>query len=109
MEKATMSAFLISHTQEHYPSCLRMEMDKPSHLYTEIINKFLAPKLPPNHNLWFQQDGAMLHMTVINMAVLRNLFPQQVLSHFGDVPWPPCLVDLTAPDFFLWRYLKSKV
>jgi len=80
-----------------------------SHCYTEIINEFLAPKVPPNHNLWFQQDRSMLHMTVINMALLHHLFPQQVFSHFGDVPWPPCLVDLRAPNFFLWGYLKSKV
>jgi hypothetical protein len=43
------------------------------------------------------------------MVVLRRLFPQQALSHFGDVPWLLCLLDLTAPDCFLWGYLKSKV
>ena len=32
---------------------------------TDMINEFLAPKLPQNHNLWFQQDGAMAHMSVI--------------------------------------------
>jgi len=37
------------------------------------------------------------------------LFPQRVISRFGDVPWPPRSPDLTAPDFFLWGYLKSKV
>ena len=70
-----------------------------SHRCTVMNNEFLAPKLPPNHNLWFQQDGATPPMTVINMAVLHRLFPQQVLSHFSDVPWP-YLLDLTAPDFF---------
>ena len=29
-----------------------------------------------------------------------------MISHFGDVPWPPRSPDLTAPDFFLWGYLK---
>jgi len=74
-----------------------------------MINEFLALKLPLNHNLWFQQNGAMVHMAVIGMAVLHNLFPQRVISHSGDVPWPPCSPDLTAPDFFLWVYWKSKV
>jgi hypothetical protein len=32
-----------------------------------------------------------------------------VISLFGDVPWAPLSPDLTAPDFFLWGYLKSKV
>jgi hypothetical protein len=80
-----------------------------SHRYTVMINEFPSPKASITHNLGFQQDGATPHMTVINMAVLRHLFPQQVLSHFGDVPWPPCLLDVTAPDFFLWGYLKSNL
>jgi len=81
-----------------------------SHLYTEIINEFLSPNLPPNSGiLWFQQDGATAHTAVISIAALRRLFPQRVISRFGDVPWPPRSPDLSTPDFFLWCYLKSKV
>jgi len=65
-----------------------------------MINEFLALTLPLNHNLWFQQNGAMPHVVVIGMAVFRHLFPQWVISRFGDVPWPPRSPDLTAPDFF---------
>ena len=32
-----------------------------------------------------------------------------VVSRFGHVPWPPRSPDLSACDFFLWGYLKSKV
>ena len=77
--------------------------------YTEMINEFLSLKLTLKHNLWFQQNGAVTHMAVIGVAVLRHLFLQWVISHFGDVPRPPRSPDLTAPDFFLWGYLKSKV
>ena len=70
-----------------------------SKCYTEITNEFLAPKLPQNHNLWFQQNGATAHTAVINMAVLHLLFPQRVISRFGDVLRPPLSPDLTAPDF----------
>ena len=78
--------------------------------YTEMINEFLSPNLPPNNGiLRFQQDGATAHTAVISIAVLRCLFLQWVISYFGYVPWPPCSPDLTAPDFFLWGYLKSKV
>ena len=81
-----------------------------SQWYTEMINEFLSPNLPPNNGtLQFQQDGAMAHTIVISIAALRHLFPQRVIPHFGDVPWPPHLPDLTAPDFFLWGYLKSKM
>jgi len=46
-------------------------------------------------------------MAVISIAALCRLFLQRVISRFGDVPWPPCSPDLTAPDFFLWGYLKK--
>jgi hypothetical protein len=61
-----------------------------------MINEFTAPKLPPNHDLWFQQDGAVAHTAVIRMAVPRCLF----LQRLSDVPWPPSSPDLTAPEFF---------
>ncbi|KAI8123095.1 hypothetical protein CVS40_6188 [Lucilia cuprina] len=60
-------------------------------------------------NMWYQQDGATSHTARITMQLLQNLFPQQVISRNGDVDWPPRSPDLTAPDFFLWGYLKSKV
>jgi len=70
-----------------------------------MINEFLAPKLPPNHNLWFQQDGATAHRAVISMAALRLLFPQRVISRFGDVPTRS--PDLTALDFFSVRLFQN--
>jgi hypothetical protein len=77
--------------------------------YTEMINEFLALKFPLNYNLWFQQNSAMAHRAVVGVTVLRCLFLQRVISRFGDVPWPPSLPYLTAPGFFLWGCLKSKV
>ena len=57
----------------------------------------------------FKYLYATAHTAVISIAALRRLFPQRVISRFGDVPWPPLSPDLTAPDFFLWGYLKKKV
>ena len=75
-----------------------------------MINEFLSSNLAPNNGtLCFEQDGATAHMAVIGIAVLCPLFPQWVISRFGDVPWSPHLPDLTAPDLFLWAYLRSKV
>ena len=45
----------------------------------------------------------------VTETVVRQMFPQHVVSHFGDVTWPPRLPDLSACDFFLWGYLKSNV
>ena len=74
--------------------------------YTEMIDEFLSPRLPPDHNLWFQQFGATADTAVMSMAALCRLFPLRVISRFGDVPWPPRSPDLTASDFF---FLCSRI
>jgi hypothetical protein len=67
------------------------------HLHGTVNNL----NLPPNNGtLWFQQEGATAHMAEISIDAHHRLFPQQVISHFGYVPWPHSS-DLTAPDFFL--------
>ena len=43
------------------------------------------------------------------MNILREMFPQQVISRGGDVPWPARSPDLSTCDYFLWGYLKSRV
>ena len=43
------------------------------------------------------------------MDLLRQHFPNRIISKSGDVRWPMRSPDLTAPDFFLWGYLKDKV
>jgi hypothetical protein len=43
------------------------------------------------------------------MAVVRNLFPNDVISRYGGITWPARSPDLSACDFFLWVYLKSQV
>lgn len=36
------------------------------------------------------------------------MLPGQIISRFGDVPWPPRSHDLSVCGF-LWEYLKSRV
>jgi len=43
------------------------------------------------------------------MSVLQEMFPRHVISCGGDVPWPARSPDLSACDYFLWGYLKSRV
>jgi hypothetical protein len=40
---------------------------------------------------------------------VRNLFPNHVISRYGDITWPARSPDLSACDFFLWGYLKSQI
>ena len=43
-----------------------------------------------------------------SMSVLREMFPQHVISRGGNVPWPTP-PDLSACYYFLWGYLESRV
>jgi len=60
-------------------------------------------------SVWFQQDGSTAHAARASMSVLQEMFPQHVISHGSDVPWPAHSPDLSACDYFLWGYLKSRV
>lgn len=78
-----------------------------------MLQHFLLPELQRRQvnmgELWFQQVGATAHTARASMECVRQMFPQHVISRFGDVPWPPRSPDLSACDFFLWGYLKDKV
>jgi len=44
------------------------------------------------------------------VTIFRNMFPGHLISHFGDVPWPPLSPNISTCDFFfLWGYSKSRV
>ena len=44
-----------------------------------------------------------------NHTLLREQFPDRLMSKRGDGPWPPRPPDLTVIDFFLWGYLKHQI
>ena len=81
--------------------------------YVDMLNNFLRPELQKRwvnmREMWFQQDGATAHTARVSMEVVRRMFPQHVISRFGDVSWPPRSPDLLICNFFLWGYLKSRV
>ena len=56
---------------------------------------------------WFQQDGTTAHTSRTSMAVLREHFPECLISIRGDLEWPARSPDLTPCDFFIWGFLKS--
>ena len=79
--------------------------------YCEMITKFLKPKLPGlgGKDVWFQQDGATAHTASKSMAILKEMFPNRLISIRGDIGWPARSPDLAPCDFFLWGYLKEQV
>ena len=80
--------------------------------YVHMLENILGPELaryPVTEEMFFQQDGATSHTTRDSMAAVRSLFPNHVISSYGDITWPARSPDLSACDFFLWGYLKSQV
>lgn len=59
--------------------------------------------------MWFQQDGAPAHWACVVRNYLDATFGRRWIGRDGPVSWPPRSPDLTAPDFFLWGYLKDVV
>lgn len=78
--------------------------------YRTMITEFLLPQINELglESMWFQQDGATAHTARATMDILRPAFPGRLISRFSDLQWPARLPDLTAPDFSLWGFLKSR-
>jgi hypothetical protein len=81
--------------------------------YVEMLRNFLTPEL--SHlgtklaTIGFQQDGATAHTAKVSIEIVREIFPEHVISLHGKLPWPARLPDLSACDYFFWVLLKAKV
>jgi len=84
-----------------------------SERYVAMLRNFCEPELRHHgidlSSVWFQQDGATAHTARASVSVLQEMFPQHVISRGGNVPWSARSPDLSAWDYFLWGYLKSRV
>jgi hypothetical protein len=76
-----------------------------SDCYLEMLYNFLEPELRRRgidlRNIWFQQDGATARTARVSMNVVREMFPQHIISRYGDVQWPACSPDLSPYDYFV--------
>jgi len=75
------------------------------HRYINMINNIIEPGLRrrrriSRHNLWLQQDRATAHTT---RASTEALFPNPVVSRFGDIRRSLRSPDLLICDIFRWR------
>ena len=77
--------------------------------YRTMLENFLRPAVENHPTLWFQQDGATAHTARDSMALLKDIFGERIISRKSDFNWLPRSPDLTAPDCFLWGYLKERV
>ena len=74
-----------------------------------MIENCLRPAIQDNQEMWSQQDGATDHTARQSMALLRGLFGGHLISRFSGFNWSSRSPDLTAPEFFIWGYLKERV
>jgi hypothetical protein len=55
-----------------------------------MLRNFREPELRRHgidlSSVWFQQDGVTAHIARASMSVLREIFPEYVISCGGDVP-----------------------
>jgi hypothetical protein len=74
--------------------------------YVHVLQTFVVPQincLGRNcGELWWQQGGATARTTKASMEVLRQMFPNRVISRNGDIPWSAKCPDRSACDLFLW-------
>ena len=77
--------------------------------YRDMIDNLLRIEIRDRPGMWFQQDGATAHTARATLDLLQQLFGERIISKGMPFAWPPRSPDLTAPDFFLWGYLKEKV
>ena len=55
----------------------------------------------------FQQDGAPAHSSLANLRLLKELFPERLVSRKTAFPWPARSPDLSLPDAYIWGLLKQ--
>jgi hypothetical protein len=59
--------------------------------------------------MFFQQDGAPPHWSLIVRASLNQHFSNRWIGRAGPISWPARSPDITPCDFFLWGYAKDCV
>ena len=73
--------------------------------YVNIFLELFFPRLDELDlgDTWFQQDGATAHTSRTSMAVLREIFPERLISIRGDLEWPAAL-QIWPLVCFLWVF-----
>ena len=105
-------------TSGHVIGPIFFESSVNQHTYHDmIINEFI-PKLKSAYenqidHLIFQQDSAPPHVTNKVLSKLKEIFKDNLITKNGWLngmaEWPPRSPELAPCDFFLWKFLKSKL
>ncbi|GFT28300.1 DUF4817 domain-containing protein [Trichonephila clavipes] len=81
--------------------------------YLTLLRETVVPCLIQRgqiSNVMFMQDGATSHTAnPVKTFMIQTFGEDRIVSRRCRYPWPPRSPDLTPADFWLWRYLKSRV
>jgi len=83
-----------------------------SNNYMEMLEGYFWPIIKRKRlasKIYFQQDGAPAHYSLIVRDWLNNKLPNRWIGRRGPIEWAARSPDLTPLDFFLWGYVKQKV
>ena len=81
-------------------------------VYMDMLQTSMWPKVrsvATRQRLWFQQDGATCHTTLMLRTWLSAKFGDRIISRFTARPWPsrsPCLSPL---DYWFWSVCLAEV
>lgn len=90
----------------------------PARLTGAQYHEFLEQQLPTmledvplaqRRRMWFMQDGAPSHTSIVARQYLNTQFPNRWIGQYGPTAWPARSPDLNPLDFYLWGHVKSKV
>lgn len=79
--------------------------------YTDMLELFFYPQLQQEgilNDVYFQQDGAPPHYSLIARNSLNITFGDKWIGRAGPIEWAPYSPELTVPDFFVWGYIKER-
>lgn len=77
--------------------------------YCAILREKVIPFFKRNRHMLYQQDGASSHYCLNARQILNDEMPLQWIGRRGFIEWPARSPDLTACDYWLWSYLRSRV
>ena len=80
--------------------------------YLDMFTHYAIPKWQWQNALsefMWMEDGTPPHVGSSVKRLLSQQFDDRLVSHYFPFLWPPRSPDLTPMDFWLWRYVKSKV
>lgn len=78
-------------------------------ILSDVFDEIDDLPLARMQSLYFQQDGAPAHNSLVVRERLNEHFGDNWIGTHGPVSWPARSPDLAPLDYFLWGYVKNEI